>query len=100
MNDDLMRKIGTEIASQRMRVPVQNRAKFDIESRDTFEVIRKANLDGDNEKIKRLLNRWMFRAEWMERCANCYLAPPMLIRKEYETTEEYLNRCYEAGKGI
>ena len=100
MNTDLMRKIGAEIVSQRMRVPVQNRSKFDVESRDTFDAIGEANLAGDDEKVKKLLDRWMVRAEWMATVPSCYLAPPLLIRKVNETTEEYLNRCYEAGKGI
>ena len=99
MKDIDLRRIGADMSAARMRVPPANREKFDIESKDRFEAIHAAADANDAARVGRLLSQWNSRVEWLTREPKCHVAPPCLVRKDGETTEEYISRCY-AAEGV
>ena len=50
-----LQQIGREMSSARMNVPLRNRPKFDIESKDFFNAIGHAIADGDTARVSGLL---------------------------------------------
>lgn len=95
-----LRQIGASMSAARMRVPMSNRAKFDIESKDWFEAISAAVNADDSTRAGKLIAQWNDRIWWLTNEPRCHVAPPCLVRKEDETITQYLDRCYEAGKGF
>lgn len=98
MNIDL-RKIGASMSAARMRVPPQNREKFDIESKDFFAAISDAATAGNAARVGKLIAQWNNRVEWLANEPQCHVAPPCLVRRDGETAEQYISRCY-AAEGV
>ncbi|MBQ9502852.1 MAG: hypothetical protein IJU70_11895 [Lentisphaeria bacterium] len=88
-------QIGREMSAARMKTPLRNRMKFDIESKDFFAAISDAVRAGDHDRAADLLCRWHERAAWLMNEPRCFTAPPCLVRKEGEPVRDYLNRCFE-----
>ena len=95
MNIDL-RQIGASMSAARMRVPMSNREKFDIESKDFFAAISAAANADDSTRAGKLIAQWNDRVWWLTNSQRCHVAPPCLFRKSNETAAEYLDRCYAA----
>ena len=98
MNIDL-RQIGASMSAARMRVPPQNREKFDIESKDFFAAISDAATAGNAARVGKLIAQWNNRVEWLANEPQCHVAPPCLVRRNGETAEQYISRCY-AAEGV
>lgn len=98
MNIDL-RQIGASMSATRMRVPPQNREKFDIESKDFFAAISDAATAGNAARVGKLIAQWNNRVEWLANEPQCHVAPPCLVRRDGETAEQYISRCY-AAEGV
>jgi len=88
-------QIGREMSAARMKTPLRNRRKFDIESKDFFAAISDAVRAGDHARAADLLRRWHERAAWLMNEPRCFTAPPCLVRQEGEPVRDYLNRCFE-----
>lgn len=95
MNIDL-RQIGASMSATRMRVPPQNREKFDIESKDFFAAISEAAAVGNTARVEKLLTQWNSRVRWLTNSQRCHAVPPFLVRKTNETAVEYFERCCAA----
>ena len=88
--------LGASMSATRMRVPPQNREKFDIESKDFFAAISDAATAGNAVRVGKLLAQWNDRVWWLTNSQRCHVAPPCFFRKSNETAAEYLDRCYAA----
>ena len=99
MKDFDLRQIGATMSAVRFRVPAANRKKFDIESKDWFEAIHAAADANDAARVGWLLSQWNSRVEWLTREPQCHVAPPCLVRRDDETAEQYISRCY-AAEGV
>lgn len=99
MKDFNLRQIGATMSAIRFRVPAANREKFDIESRDRFEAIRAAADANDAPRVGMLIAQWNSRVEWLANEPQCHVAPPCLVRRDGETAEQYISRCY-AAEGV
>lgn len=95
-----VQKIGREMSAQRMKVPIQNRPKFDIESRDFFTAISQAAAEKNERRFAALLRQWGSRVGWLTNEPRCCSAPPCLVRHDGEATEKYLQRCYDAERNM
>lgn len=91
-----LQEIGREMAAFRMSVPLRNRPKYDVESRDRFNAIGHALHDGDVARADALLRQWDRRAGLLAAVPDCCAAPPCLVRLPGETVREHLNRCIDA----
>lgn len=90
-------KISEDMFNARLRVPVDNRPKFDIEVKEYYSAIE-SNLNAkDFVQVKYLLRTWQDRLNWLVNTPNCHLAPPCLIRLPDESLQDYFNRCCETG---
>lgn len=98
MNALDLQKIGREMSASRMNVPLQNRRKFDIESKDFFNAIGRAIRTGHDDRAAALLRQWETRVVWLTDEPRCFSAPPCLVREIGESREDYLNRCYDAER--
>lgn len=87
------------MSAKRTAVPEQNRKKYDVESRDYFAAIEEAEKKGDADRLMKLMAQWEQRLRWLTKNTGCYKAPPALVRRDGETNEEYMDRCYAAKKG-
>ena len=94
-----LRQIGASMSATRMRVPLQNREKFDIESKDFFAAISDAATAGNAVRVGKLIAQWNNRVEWLANEPQCHVAPPCLVRRDGETAEQYISRCY-AAEGV
>lgn len=94
-----LRQIGASMSATRMRVPPQNREKFDIESKDFFAAISDAATAGNAARVGKLIAQWNNRVEWLANEPQCHVAPPCLVRRDGETAEQYISRCY-AAEGV
>lgn len=94
-----LRQIGASMSATRMRVPPQNREKFDIESKDFFAAISDAATAGNAVRVGKLIAQWNNRVEWLANEPQCHVAPPCLVRRDGETAEQYISRCY-AAEGV
>lgn len=90
-----LRKLGATMSTERLRIPVANVPKFDVESQDYFNAIAEAVNSGNHAEAGKLLARWNRRVEWL-RCHDCHVAPPCLIRKQGEPVEQWIRRCCES----
>ena len=92
-----LREIGRDMSIARMNVPIQNRPKFEIESKDFFNAIGEAVRAGNDTRAAALLRRWESRVVWLTGEARCCAAPPCLVRRENESLQEYVDRCFDAA---
>lgn len=92
MTEPELRQIAASANTMRMRVPSVNRDKFDIEFNDVFFALKSAKANHAE-----ILSHWKGRVEMLSRESRCHMAPPCLIRKANEKTEEYIDRCYTSG---
>ena len=95
-----LEQIGREMSARRHLIPQQNRRKYDIEAKDYFNALNAAAEKGDVKRFNQLKDRWADRELMLTIIPHCYLAPPALVRRDNETPEDYLNRCYQAHKEL
>ena len=98
MNATDLQQIGREMSAARMRVPLPNHPKFDIESKEYFNAIGGAIRAGDLDRAAALLRRWHERVEWLTHEPRCCVAPPCLIRRTGESAADYIERCHMAAE--
>jgi len=91
-----LQEIGREMSVARMNVPLRNRPKFDVESREFFNALGSAVRIGDDALADTLLDRWHSRVAWLTNEPRCCAAPPCLIRRPDESAIDYINRCIDA----
>jgi len=92
--------IGKVIAMARTHVPFQNRRKYEIEAADHFDAIQESIQDGDIDRAVKILERWKDREYWLVHSSRCFVAPPCLIRRKYETAESFEERRLKAWRKL
>jgi hypothetical protein len=85
-------KVKTAAERERMNIPMCNRDKFDIE---LVSYLEEMALAGDERFAELAMKLWQ-RHQLMQRM-DVSAAPPLLCKKINEGSEDYLNRCYQAG---
>lgn len=90
-----LRAIGGAMSSLRLKIPVANIPKFDVESQEFFGAISDAVNNGNPVRAGKLLAQWELRAQWAT-VPGWHHAPPALIRLDGESTTQWLERCYKA----
>ena len=95
-----LEQIGKEMSARRHLIPVQNRRKYDIEAKDYFENLSAAAAKNDIRRFKDLAEYWQRRTLWLTTQPHCHLVPPSLVRREGESNEDYMNRCYQVHKEL
>jgi len=79
------------LAAERNKIPTCNLPKFDAEA-DDFIVNVSLNPKHYNHHCTHMWNRIK-----VLQAVDASKAPPMLIRKDDETDDEHMERCYKAG---
>ena len=90
-----LQQLGRTMSAERMKIPSANIPKFDVESEDYYAAISAAAGAEDVNRAGLLLSQWEKRLAWLH-CEGCKHAPPQLVRKDGESSENYILRCYEA----
>lgn len=93
-----LQAIGKRIAITRNRVPFQNRRKYEIEAADHFEAIQEALQAGREDRAVEILAEWEDREYWLIHSPTCHIAPPCLVRRLNETTEQLNERRFKAWR--
>ena len=89
-----LEQIGREMTARRHLIPLQNRRKYDIEAKDFFENLTAAAEENNSRRFKKIAEGWQLRILWLTIEPHCHLAPPTLVRRDGESKEQYLDRCY------
>jgi hypothetical protein len=80
------------IAKQRLFVSPCNLRNYDIASRSFLEALE--TNPGEEKELSEKLKLIIAKYQNMD----CSRVPPQLCRKNGETQEQYISRCYEAGE--
>ena len=97
METDLQ-AIGKRLAAARNRVPFQNRRKYELEAEDFFDAIQEALHAGRADRAAVILAKWEDREYWLIHSPTCHIAPPCLVRRLNETTEQLNERRFKAWR--
>ncbi len=95
-----LKNIGAEMSARRVVIPPKNRPKYDVEAQDYFNALSAAAEKGDSRRFKKISEGWQLRTLWLTIVPHCHLAPPTLVRRDGESNEDYINRCYQAHKEL
>jgi hypothetical protein len=93
--DEQMKR--SQIATHRARIPTANLQRYDAEMTAYAEEIERAERAAEPDRAEILYREMNTRARRLEELPAITSAPLQLPRRTGETTDAYLDRCYDAS---